>query len=79
MHDNKNDLRERTTEFALRIVGMYKSLPKTTEAQILGNRFCALARLWAHNSVKVNVQNRMLISSTNLKVYCRKPMKLLFG
>ena len=38
MHDNKNDLRERTTEFALRIVGMYKSLPKTTEAQVLGKQ-----------------------------------------
>jgi len=38
MNDNKNDLRERTTEFALRIVRMYKSLPKTTEAQILGKQ-----------------------------------------
>jgi four helix bundle protein len=38
MNDNKNDLRERTTEFALRIVRMYKSLPKTTEAQVLGKQ-----------------------------------------
>ncbi len=38
MNDSKNDLRERTTEFALRIVRMYKNLPKTTEAQTLGKQ-----------------------------------------
>jgi len=38
MNDSKNDLRERTTEFALRIVRMYMSLPKTTEAQTLGKQ-----------------------------------------
>jgi four helix bundle protein len=38
MDDKKNDLRERTTEFALRIVQLYKSLPKSTEAQVLGKQ-----------------------------------------
>ena len=38
MNDKKNDLRERTTEFALRIVKLYKSLPKSTEAQVLGKQ-----------------------------------------
>jgi len=38
MNNNQNDLRERTTEFALRIVRMYKVLPKTTEAQTLGKQ-----------------------------------------
>ena len=38
MDEPKNDLRERTTEFALRIVRMYSSLPKTTEAQTLGKQ-----------------------------------------
>ena len=38
MNDSKNDLRERTTEFALRIVRMYKSLPKSTETQVLGKQ-----------------------------------------
>ena len=38
MNDSKNDLRERTTEFALRIVRMYMNLPKTTEAQTLGKQ-----------------------------------------
>ena len=35
---DKEDLRERTTGFALRIVKMYISLPKTTEAQVLGKQ-----------------------------------------
>ena len=38
MSEQKNDLRERTTEFALRIVRMYTQLPKTTEAQTLGKQ-----------------------------------------
>jgi four helix bundle protein len=38
MNDHQNDLRERTTEFALRIVRMYVKLPKTTEAQTLGKQ-----------------------------------------
>lgn len=38
MSEPKNDLRERTTEFALRIVRMYTQLPKTTEAQTLGKQ-----------------------------------------
>ena len=32
------DLRERTTEFALRIVRMYAALANTTEAQVLGKQ-----------------------------------------
>jgi len=32
------DLRERTKGFALRIIRMYTSLPKTTEAQIIGKQ-----------------------------------------
>lgn len=38
MNETKNDLRERTTEFALRIVKLYQSLPKSTEAQVLGKQ-----------------------------------------
>jgi len=36
--DSPQDLRTRTTEFALRIVRLYVSLPKTTEAQVLGKQ-----------------------------------------
>lgn len=38
MNEKNNDLRERTTDFALRIVRMYSSLPKSTEAQTLGKQ-----------------------------------------
>ena len=34
----KVDLRERTKSFALRVVRMFSSLPKTTEAQVLGKQ-----------------------------------------
>lgn len=34
----KQDLRERTKIFALRIVRLYVALPKTTEAQVLGKQ-----------------------------------------
>ena len=32
----KKDLRVRTRDFALRIIRLYSSLPKTTEALVLG-------------------------------------------
>ena len=32
------DLRKRTKTFALRIVKMYRALPKTTEAQVMGKQ-----------------------------------------
>jgi len=32
------DLRTRTSDFALRIIKLYVSLPKTTEAQVLGKQ-----------------------------------------
>ena len=34
----ENDLRERTKDFALRIVRMFSALPKTTEARVLGKQ-----------------------------------------
>lgn len=34
----RRDLRARTKDFALRIVRMYRALPKTTEAQVLGRQ-----------------------------------------
>jgi len=35
---NVQDLRTRTSEFALRIIRLYVSLPKTTEAQVIGKQ-----------------------------------------
>ena len=36
--ETPQDLRTRTIDFALRIVKLYVSLPKTTEAQVLGKQ-----------------------------------------
>jgi four helix bundle protein len=36
--ENNNDLVERTTDFALRVVRMFVSLPKTEEARVLGKQ-----------------------------------------
>jgi four helix bundle protein len=38
MQREETDLRERTKEFALRIIRMFSALPKTTEAQVLGKQ-----------------------------------------
>ena len=38
MGEPKIDLRERTKDFALRIIRMYSALPKTAEAQVLGKQ-----------------------------------------
>jgi four helix bundle protein len=35
---NQVDLKTRTREFALRIIRLYSSLPKTTEAQVMGKQ-----------------------------------------
>ena len=37
-NETPQDLRTRTSDFALRIVKLYVSLPKTTEAQVLGKQ-----------------------------------------
>jgi len=37
-NETPQDLRTRTTDFALRIIRLYSSLPKTTEAQTLGKQ-----------------------------------------
>lgn len=38
MQKEETNLRDRTKEFALRIVRMFSALPKTTEAQVLGKQ-----------------------------------------
>ncbi len=38
MNENPQDLKDRTSEFAVRIVRMYVLLPKSTEAQVLGKQ-----------------------------------------
>lgn len=38
VNDTPQDLRSRTSDFALRIIRLYSSLPKSTEAQVLGKQ-----------------------------------------
>lgn len=38
MEKEKQDILERTKAFALRVIRLYAALPKTTEAQVLGNQ-----------------------------------------
>jgi len=38
LDNDKRDLKKRTEEFALRIIHMFSSLPKTAEAQVLGKQ-----------------------------------------
>ena len=38
MNDKPRDIGERTKAFALRIIRLYVSLPKTTEAQVIGKQ-----------------------------------------
>jgi len=38
MMNEKQDILERTKAFALRVIRLYASLPKTTEAQVLGKQ-----------------------------------------
>lgn len=38
MSEARNDLRERTTEYALRVIRLYSSLPKSIVAQTLGKQ-----------------------------------------
>ncbi|HLA08576.1 MAG TPA: four helix bundle protein [Anaerolineales bacterium] len=37
-NETPRDLRSRTSEFALRIIRLYVSLPKSTEAQVIGKQ-----------------------------------------
>ncbi|MBN2209538.1 MAG: four helix bundle protein [Candidatus Coatesbacteria bacterium] len=36
--EGRQDLKDRTRDFALRVVRLYSALPKTTEAQVLGKQ-----------------------------------------
>lgn len=44
MMNEKQGIVKRTKMFALRIIRLYSSLPKTTEAQVIGKQVSALMR-----------------------------------
>lgn len=50
----ENDLRQRTTQFALRINRLFGSLPKSTEAQILGKQLLRPATSAGANDQKAH-------------------------
>ncbi len=37
-HDQREELRRRTKAFALRVIRVYRALPRSTEAQVLGKQ-----------------------------------------
>jgi four helix bundle protein len=41
----QDDLKERTKQFALRIIRLFSSLPKTAEAQVLGKQLLRSGKL----------------------------------
>ena len=45
----RDDLKQRTKMFALRVIKVYQSLPKTTEAQIIGKQLLRSATSTAAN------------------------------
>ena len=53
------DLRTRTSDFALRIIRLYTSLPKTTEAQVIGKQVLRSGTSIAHTIEKVVVPSQM--------------------
>ncbi|MEN8233020.1 MAG: four helix bundle protein [Thermodesulfobacteriota bacterium] len=63
MH-NKKELKDRTKNFALRIIKMYSSLPKSIEAQVMGKQV-----LRSGTSVGANYREASQIKNTkrNLK------------
>jgi hypothetical protein len=77
--ENVQDLRVRTKEFALRIIRLNTSLPKTTEAQVIGKQGSALEHPLGRTTAKQVAQNRMPTSSTRSKTLCRNSTKPLTG
>ena len=73
------DLKQRTREFALRVVRMYAEMPKETVAQVLGKQ-----ALRAGTSVALIIANRhgrvqMPSSSASYKLRFKNWMKLVIG
>ena len=70
----KDDLRGRTKDFALRVIRMFAALPKTTEAQVLGKQV-----LRSGTSVGANYSEasraRRQNSSQNAVIACAKSMR----
>ena len=65
--EKPQDLRQRTKQFALRVIRLYSALPKTTEAQVIGKQVLRPGHPWAHITVKQLGHVQMLNSSARSK------------
>ena len=77
--NEKQDLKVRTKQFALRIIRLYTSLAKTTEAQVMGKQVLRSGTSVGAQYREAQRAKSDLISSIKLKVRCRNWMKLLIG
>jgi four helix bundle protein len=73
------DLRSRTSEFALRIIRLYTSLPKTTEAQVIGKQVLRSGTSIGAHYREGHRAKSDATSSTNLKRHYRNWMKPITG
>jgi hypothetical protein len=60
--DPKNDLRERTKSFALRIIRMFSALPKNTEAQVLGKQVLRSGTSVGANWLELLVEAELVVA-----------------
>jgi four helix bundle protein len=58
-----NDLRQRTKSFALRVIRMFATLPKTAEAQVLGKQV-----LRSGTSIGANYRERHIEAEVRLSL-----------
>jgi four helix bundle protein len=73
------DLHARTKAFALRIIRLYSSLPKTTEAQVLGKQVLRSGTsVGAHYSEATRARSQAEFIS-KIEVDCKNQRKLPIG
>jgi hypothetical protein len=75
----KGDLKERTKEFALNIIGLYSQLPKRREAQVLGDQLLRSGTSVGATFGRRNEPSPIRISLARLKVVCRNLRRQRIG
>lgn len=79
VEEGERDLRERTKEFALRVVKMYSDLAKTTEAQVLGKTGPSFRNLcWRKlpRGMACSIESRVYLIHWNLSKGTRRDLLL---
>ncbi len=81
MNDVKGpvDLKARTRNFALRVIGLYSALPKTTEAQVIGKQVLRLGTSVGCIIVRHLALVRRLSLLARLRVAFRNSKKRCIG